>query len=229
MYTQASHLHWCEVDECVVLLDQRAGSYYALDKADSVAWRSFLTALPDLALPDPARNAGERADLPKVITDAIANGWLVSLALAAEESPPLRRSRPAFRILFALRALQCLRSVAKQLDRRGFDHAYEAAKALDCPEPPVVSLESAGKAFMFAERFFLTAKASEDCLVRSLALYTFLVRSGFRASHRIGVRRYPFLAHAWVEVDGRSVLDVPEKVRDYTLIATLPCANGKRL
>ena len=45
-----------------------------------------------------------------------------------------------------------------------------------------------------------------DCLPRSLTIYLLLRRRNIPATLRIGVKRYPFGAHAWVECEGR-VLD----------------------
>ena len=45
-----------------------------------------------------------------------------------------------------------------------------------------------------------------DCLPRALAVYALLRRRGVPATLRIGVKRYPFGAHAWVECLGE-VLD----------------------
>lgn len=45
-----------------------------------------------------------------------------------------------------------------------------------------------------------------DCLPRSLAIYVLLRRQGVPAMLRIGVKRFPFAAHAWVECLGE-VLD----------------------
>jgi len=51
------------------------------------------------------------------------------------------------------------------------------------------------------------------CLERSLMLYWDLRRAGVPVSYRMGVQMYPFLAHAWVELDGEPINDVPEHVR----------------
>ncbi len=45
-----------------------------------------------------------------------------------------------------------------------------------------------------------------DCLPRSIAIYVLLRRRGVPATLRIGVKRFPFGAHAWVECLGE-VLD----------------------
>ena len=51
------------------------------------------------------------------------------------------------------------------------------------------------------------------CLERSLMLYWWLRRAGVPVQFRMGAQLYPFLAHAWVERDGRVINDVAEHVK----------------
>jgi hypothetical protein len=53
------------------------------------------------------------------------------------------------------------------------------------------------------------------CLERSLLLYWYLRGAGVLVRFRMGVQMYPFLAHAWVEHDGRVINDLPEHVRQF--------------
>jgi hypothetical protein len=55
-----------------------------------------------------------------------------------------------------------------------------------------------------------------QCLERSLVLYDYLRCRGIAAQMRLGVQRYPFIAHAWVEYRGEPINDVPEHVRIFT-------------
>lgn len=45
--------------------------------------------------------------------------------------------------------------------------------------------------------------------------------AGVPADHVIGVRRFPFQAHAWVECAGRVGFDSPHFVRCYTELARM--------
>ena len=47
------------------------------------------------------------------------------------------------------------------------------------------------------------------CLQRSAALAVLLRRHGWNAEMVIGAQLFPFLSHAWVEVEGRVVNDKP--------------------
>lgn len=51
------------------------------------------------------------------------------------------------------------------------------------------------------------------CLERSMLLYWYLRRAGVAVRFRVGAQLYPFLAHAWVEYQGRPINDVPEHVQ----------------
>lgn len=54
-----------------------------------------------------------------------------------------------------------------------------------------------------------------ECLERSLLLFWYLRRRGVDVRFRMGIQMYPFTAHAWVELCGRPVNDVPEHVRRF--------------
>ena len=58
-----------------------------------------------------------------------------------------------------------------------------------------------------------------NCLPRSLAMYVLLKRQGVPAILHIGVKRYPFAAHAWVECLGE-VLD--DSIDDWRQEAYVP-------
>ncbi|KIH99639.1 hypothetical protein LP52_05065 [Streptomonospora alba] len=65
--------------------------------------------------------------------------------------------------------------------------------------------------------------AGEGCVPRSVATFLLARSYGSVSSWRAGIRPNPFLAHAWVEVDGVPV-DEPEAVRDF--IPTLKVDPG---
>jgi hypothetical protein len=64
-------------------------------------------------------------------------------------------------------------------------------------------------AFYFKRAWCLQRSAAQACLLRTRGLPARLV---------IGVHRVPFLAHAWVELDGRVVNDDPRVRRFYEAI-----------
>lgn len=54
------------------------------------------------------------------------------------------------------------------------------------------------------------------CLEQSLALFVALRRAGAPAKLRIGVRPLPFVAHAWVEIDGIAINEAPDVIAQLT-------------
>jgi hypothetical protein len=61
------------------------------------------------------------------------------------------------------------------------------------------------------------------CLTQSLALQCLLTRAGRPSALRIGVLRSEasgFQAHAWVDCDGRTLIDRPEDVATYTRLVS---------
>jgi Transglutaminase-like superfamily len=56
------------------------------------------------------------------------------------------------------------------------------------------------------------------CLQRSAATACLLKKHGFSAELVIGVQHLPFLAHAWVELDGSVVNDKPYMPQIYSVL-----------
>jgi hypothetical protein len=80
---------------------------------------------------------------------------------------------------------------------------------------PVSRLRAAGESTVIRQILRAVEKASvwypkkALCLQRSAVTTCLLRERGIRASMVVGVRPMPFLAHAWVEVEGRVVNDFP--------------------
>ncbi len=92
----------------------------------------------------------------------------------------------------------------------GFPRTYRftrwwsgAARAAASPAPRR-HVERTMEAVRTATRYYWRRRL--DCLPRALTIYLLLRRRGVPATLRIGVKRYPFGAHAWVECLG-DVLD----------------------
>ena len=56
------------------------------------------------------------------------------------------------------------------------------------------------------------------CLERSLSLHWLLRRRGVDSRFRLGVRHFPFLAHAWVEHSGHPIEEGGEILRNFTVV-----------
>ncbi len=212
----AAHLHWVCVDDAVIILDARRGEYFGLDVEASRQW---------LRLAGSGDPAGDGMD--DLVAAVHRRGWLT--APRQDRTRPARRrgraAARAWRPFSVPGAYVCLAQAFILVRLRGFARAYDWAGSL--ARRPVVSgsdataLALAMKAFLRAEHFMLSRLGPDDCLPRSLALFAFLRRCGIPACHRIGVRRYPFAAHAWVEHRADLVLDWPERVSEFTPIVTI--------
>ena len=113
----------------------------------------------------------------------------------------------------ALRTLGLRRSVAlaRRLARRS------RAAVADSGRPLV--METARRVATAAA--FYPGRA--QCLEQSLALFLLLRRRGIAADLKIGVKPFPFTAHAWVEHEGRAVNEVDDFV---TKLAPFPTLGG---
>jgi hypothetical protein len=58
----------------------------------------------------------------------------------------------------------------------------------------------------------------KDCLPKSLTIYYLVRTQGIDATLCIGVKKFPFAGHAWVEYGGRIVDDFPKRVPLYTVL-----------
>jgi hypothetical protein len=67
------------------------------------------------------------------------------------------------------------------------------------------------------------------CLHQSLVLHDWLIAEGLPAELRIGVRTADraFLAHAWVELGGEVVSDLPSGVSEFTPLARVAAGGGR--
>ena len=215
----ARHVRLGTVDGCMTILDLRRGEYVLLDPVSSAMWAGLTRsgASPGAVLDDLQRQfdvepARLRADLDTFVTRCVAEGLLDAGTDDAFEAPKRRPLRPVYSPTIA--AWGWLLGVRRKLRRRGFAKAYGDVVGA---APDVLAgaeegaLLRAERAFTRAEFLLPTKDASLDCLPRSLALFGFLRSMGLPAEHRIGVARRPFSAHAWVECNGRVILDLDHR------------------
>lgn len=223
-------IRWRKIDGAVVILDLLAGEYFVLDPVATAAWEDLSAGTDwrhtiarltvEYAIPE------ERiaADLSAFLVRLEAQGFVTDAApsgVGAQEAGRHVEQKP----FLILRAWRELFRASRLLARRGFAPTYAAYSAIPAPASPKdlpVRLSKALAAFARAENFFHMRRAPEDCLPRSLALFRFLRNAGIPAEHCIGVRRFPFGAHSWVEHAGRVVHDHPAQPRIYTEIARVP-------
>lgn len=203
----APHAATALVEDHLVLLDLRAGTYSVFDRIATLMWTQLISNAPERsvrALAD-ALNVEDiviRRDLAEFCSEQLSTGWLCRQAPTEQRpvSTPAPRYAPSTRRAWQerRRADRCLKSgfstAYDMIVRSPADHASRRARR-----------ERVLSAFARAENFYVSGRAPLDCLPRSLALTRFLRCTGWPAEHVLGVRLYPFEAHAWVEVDGEPV------------------------
>ena len=215
-----------EVDGLRVVLDLNTETYRVLDDVASVLWSvltgeadaltTFEAVARDYAVERDRFGSDLAAFAQRCVTERLlepAGTPVAGRAVAPPQHAPARSTRPS-----TLQALTCLIGTRRALNRDGFRETYERYALLPVGRR-TRRLGAALPAFARAENFFVARRAPEDCLLRSLSLYRFLRSAGVPAEHVIGVRRFPFSAHAWVECDGSPVCD--ERAGGYTPLARI--------
>lgn len=222
-YAAAPWLRHAEVAGCRVILDLRVERYRVLNQAASMMWCA-LTGESSVAGAIEALSATYQVEESRLISDletfarqCLEGGLLTHAGGECEASytdaQAVRHAGPSIML-----ALYSLVATARSVRRHGFAATYKRYERLargESSQPGAKAL----RAFSRAENLFVAARAPDDCLVRSLALFRFLNRSGCRAVHVIGVQRFPFRAHAWVECDGQPALQ--SSVERYTPLARI--------
>jgi len=97
---------------------------------------------------------------------------------------------------------------------RGLVQVFPTCGAQNPSQIPVL-MEAFDKA---VDRVMPFAAIRTYCLSRSAAVVCLLRLSGVPASLAIGVRHYPFAAHAWIEVGGQVFADPLETVEGYSVL-----------
>ncbi|MEM1129475.1 MAG: lasso peptide biosynthesis B2 protein [Pseudomonadota bacterium] len=207
----AAHLRAAKIDGNWVLLDIRDESYAVLDDVASAFWdimtesRATAPRLAGLAHgfgEEPGRVA---ADYATFVHDCLRQGLVARPGQVARDLAPAPQAARSPWLPPVAAAFGALFSTAHHLKRHGFRATYERYAALPRGRGGA-DVARCLRPFRRAENLYVPARAPEDCLLRSLALYRYLNAAGVAAEHVIGVQRFPFEAHAWVEVAGRPVL-----------------------
>ncbi len=227
----ASHLRFEEMDGIIVFLDLRTGTYHAMDSVAARMWKSIqkfeerTSIVQSLHHNHPVELERLERDLDAFIEQLLKLGFLEKETSATPEVKQLS-TRRGIRYFPALRAWWYLMATACSLSLRGFAGTYARCSNLSVARLPAEmerdSLALALRAFGRAENFFYLRKAPKDCLPRSLALFRFLRAMGFPVEHCIGVKRFPFSAHAWVENDGEVIYDHSGRPGGLTTLARMP-------
>ena len=221
-------MRYARVDGLGVFLDLRTSTYKVLNEVATAMVEALIGAGRSEAELESAYDvdpATARAELTRFAADCVAAGLLEgappSGGRAAAADPPRKRLRGPR----SARAWQALAGTADDLRRRGFAATYESYARIPAPAG-AGDAAAAVRAFVRAENAWFSRRSPDDCLLRSLALFRFLRAEGVHAEHVIGVQRFPFMAHAWVECAGTALPD--QRVEQFTPLARIDLAGAAR-
>jgi hypothetical protein len=230
---QSARIRHAEIDGLIVVMDLEEEQYHIFDEQATAMWHEIV------------RTAGNTNDAMKGVlsrlsgdSDTIQSHFKSFVAqcidrrfLSPEEpvandlrdrvaTSPMRSSCLPFRACWSLFL------TGASLKIRGFRRTYEDFGTLRHSLRSVSAdllLAKATQAFLWAENVIQFSKMPDDCVPRSLALFRFLRTIGLPVVHRIGGRRFPtFTMHAWVEYDGRAILDDPLEIEKDVILSSLP-------
>lgn len=228
-FVAAPAIRHAMVDGLYCLLDLRSETYRLLDPVASTFWdvlrgiRDEQDAFAALATAYHVGHARLRDDLQQFAGICLSEGLLIRAEESASAVRFQSKAAPALPgWLHFPAAFLALVKTRRAIAKRGFSSVYNECAALTACTSSTSGtdrLSGALRNFRRAENLFVSKRAPDDCLARSLALYRYLLRIGIKAEHLIGVRRIPFKAHAWVEINGEAPLETHAKA--FSVIATL--------
>jgi hypothetical protein len=232
-YSLARHAHVCATDEALVFLDLKSERYLGLPRAADTALRELVKNWP-LAEPAHRQDPAEtRFSADNLLQELMAKGLVIADVTTATERPhgpllppsssraehPLTRPRPTARDLVNFIAARIIattrlrRSSLESIARRVAERKQRSKHATDEPDRQIERL-----ADIYHRVRPIAFTARSECLLDSLILVEFLARYQLFPDWVIGVRTQPFMAHSWVEHQGRVLNDNIENVLAYTPI-----------
>ncbi|MGJ8625866.1 MAG: lasso peptide biosynthesis B2 protein [Sulfitobacter sp.] len=172
---------WCLDGGAIILLDLEGGQYHAMDTDTSQRFLAFADGAEDDDLQDALTQAGLLGGQPSAPIVSKPLTFPVGLAMAAKT------------------ILAARRKLSKKRFRATLDWALSHQRRGGIDDPI--------SSFRRAESVLPSLKGDLDCLPRALGLFAFLRHAARAPELVIGVKRYPFTAHAWVEIDGTPMLE----------------------
>ncbi len=127
-----------------------------------------------------------------------------------------------FQPLALFRLIQGVRWSRRALKRRGICWTLKRLQQISVPpaeRQPRLEDALHGMVRVYYSFRRILSQGKDDCLPRSLALAVALRRLGVDAEICFGVRKFPFLAHAWLEAGGRVINESPNTMQKYTVLA----------
>lgn len=132
----------------------------------------------------------------------------------AKRRPLLCRRDHALTIL----AFLTLAAVDIRMNLFGFPTLYRTVKKSPTAKNRTVQTDIVSRICTAVERAAFYYFRETKCLVRSATITMMLRRFGVAAELIIGCTKLPFLAHAWVEVNGKVIADSESVKTTYALV-----------
>jgi hypothetical protein len=223
------NLFYKEIEGFIVILDLVTEAYYMLDPVAAVMWKALLESNNDNEALCAVQNrfAVERVrlqtDLKAFKCHCVKHAFLQEIE-PKRRTESLRYVEAGQATFLVLRAWWALFRTVRSLSKFGFARTYQKYSHLPIPKENSSDhdlLKRSIAAFTTAENFFLMKRVPKDCVPRSLALFRFLRLAGLPVEHCIGVRRFPFAAHGWVEYRGHVVQDDPSRQSTFKTLARI--------
>ncbi len=135
-----------------------------------------------------------------------------------------RTTRSSY-LLLLIRAYILLIVIDWKLKFRTFDAAHDwmlrAAKAKsswrnDAAPSTAKAIDEVHDVVEKASRFYY--RTQRDCLPAAILAYYLMRKIGIPVSFCMGVKKFPFAGHAWVEYEDRVVFTTPANVEAYRVI-----------
>jgi Transglutaminase-like superfamily/Coenzyme PQQ synthesis protein D (PqqD) len=244
LFALSAHVRWIDHPDGLVVMNRRSGHYLALNRVGASLWR-FLgrgaAGFADLerALAEEFPDAGSRleADLRTWLDHLAGLGLIVSSSDPTLLPAPRRAEISSSSVredaattenagagpFRTLGAWVRLAFVDLLLKTRGFDalSTWLERRAPARRNAGAHEVATVCAAVDRAARFY---PKRAWCLQRSAATAAWLRARGCPAELVVGVKPLPFMAHAWVELDGKVVNDVPQVKRRYEVIDRIGAA-----
>lgn len=242
-YRPNAGVGWVSVEGEAIVIDLHRDRYLAFDGLATSIWAGMAAGRPTGEVAEGVEAMhGLSTDSAKRATVDHIKEWLADGLIDSPESVPVSDLRfkvdpsipckgmPAALLSGARmtpvvfwRVLVAKRWVASHLPA-GLARTLEAlqAGAPDAVGPTSETVTAlAAVVRVFAATRVAFRQGADDCLPRSIQLARAIHACGIPADVCIGVRKFPFGAHAWVESCGFFVAERPSRVRELFMIARL--------
>lgn len=203
-----ANVHFCFLGERCVFLDLERDRYFA---ASPDATQALVRAIDgcsilgaDEMLLQPLLNEG----LLALVSEPFRPLAPTAMACAKGEVDAGSSPRPLLVASALVREFRAYR----QLRRLGLAAVVATRSQGKGLATNGLSVETIAAAFRASN---LISSAHERCLIKSIALFDLLFSNGHRPMLVLGVRDFPFTAHAWVQLDDQVVGDRLERILLY--------------